>query len=290
MARERKEDFNALLAQYAIERYLYRLSRSSVSSRFVLKGAMLFRIWASDLHRPTKDLDLLGFGDASPDSVAAVVREIIQTPVEEDGVVFDSSSVHASEIRENQGYRGVRVKLLASLDGVPIPVQLDIGFGDAIVPDPKSEQFPTLLDFPAPRLRVYPRESVVAEKLQAIVVLGIANSRMKDFYDLWTLSRGFEFDGETLARAIRATFERRGTPLPHGVPLGLTAEFAADATKQTQWKAFLTRLAIEDTPVDLGVVIDEIRGFLVPAIQSAVDDSEIRFTWPPGGPWSDTSR
>lgn len=258
LSQARGADYNALLTQYAIERFLYRLSRSPRADRFVLKGALLFRVWAADLHRPTKDLDLLGFGDPTPDAVAAAVREIIATAVPDDGLRFDPASVTAAEIREEQEYGGIRAKLVAMLGDARIPMQVDVGFGDTIVPQPKVEAFPTLLDHDAPRLRMYPPETVIAEKLEAIVKLGMANSRMKDYYDLLVILRKYDPDSYGLAKAIAATFQRRKTRVPDHAPTGLSDEFARDPIAQRRWPEFLRRLQIKDAPADLGEVVKTI--------------------------------
>lgn len=254
----RSADYNALLAQYVIERFLYRLSKSALADRFVLKGAMLFRVWAADLHRPTKDLDLLGFGDPTPDAVAGAVRQIIATAVPDDGVRFDPATVTAAEIREEQEYGGIRAKLVAMLGDARIPMQVDVGFGDTIVPPPNVEAFPTLLDQDAPKMRMYPPETVVAEKLEAIVKLGMANSRMKDYYDLLVILQKYDLDSYALAKAIAATFQRRKTLVPDRAPTGLSDEFAHDSIAQRRWPEFLRRLRIEDAPEDLGEVVKTI--------------------------------
>ncbi|MEX0670256.1 MAG: nucleotidyl transferase AbiEii/AbiGii toxin family protein, partial [Pirellulales bacterium] len=233
------EDFNALLTQFAIERFLYRLSRSSFSDRFVLKGAMLFRVWSGSLHRPTKDVDLLGFGEPTPASVASMMREIISTAVEDDGITFDEGSVQAEEIREKDDYGGIRATFTATLDKAIIPLQVDVGFGDAITPGAEEHTYPVLVGMAAPKLRMYPVETVIAEKLEAAVKLGMINSRMKDFYDLLVIFRRFPYDEGTLARAIAETFARRGTPLPRVVPQGLSDEFGSDPTANRRWREFL---------------------------------------------------
>ncbi len=258
LSRARGANYNALLAQYAIERFLYRLSKSELADRFVLKGAVLFRVWAADLHRPTKDLDLLGFGDPTPEAVAASVRQIITTTVPEDGLRFDPANVTAAEIREEQEYGGIRAKLVAMLGNARIPMQVDVGFGDTIHPQPKVEAFPTLLDQDAPQLRMYPPETVIAEKLEAIVKFGMANSRMKDYFDLLVVLRMYDPDSDVLAKAIAATFHRRRTPVPATVPTGLSDEFVGDPIAQRRWPQFLRRLRIEDAPADLDEVAKTI--------------------------------
>lgn len=285
LSKERGEDFNFVLVRYGLERLLYRLSRSSHAEQFVLKGAMLFTVWAQHPHRATKDLDLHGVGSPEMERLAEVFRDVCATDVEDDGLSFDPKSVSATRIKEDAEYEGVRVTLSGKLGSARIAVQIDVGFGDAISPAPAMTEFPTLLDQPSPRVRAYPRETVVAEKLHAIVYLGMANSRMKDFFDLWFLCREFAFDGPRLVQAIRATFERRATALPEGVPPGLTESFATDATKQTQWKAFLRRSRVTDDDHTLQEVVATISPFLLPALQAAREDGALS-EWPPGGPWS----
>ena len=228
-AREEKEDFGLVLTRYGLERLLYRLSQSQYREQFVLKGAMLFQLWSGHPHRPTRDLDLLGHGDPDPGRFQEILREICQQDVVNDGLMFHADSVHADPMKADEEYQGLRLKLQATLESARIPIQIDIGFGDAVSPGSDEITYPTLLDFPAPTLRAYPRETVVAEKFQAMVMLGIANSRMKDFYDIWTLSRQFEFSGSVLCSALRATFERRTTVLPEKLPSALTSEFTEDS-------------------------------------------------------------
>lgn len=263
------EDYNALLTQYAIERFLYRLSKSDLGDRFVLKGAMLFRVWSGALHRPTKDLDLLGQGDPTPDAVADAVRQVLATPVPNDGLSFDPETVVAAEIREEQEYGGIRIKLVAMLGNARIPMQIDVGFGDAITPAPAVHPYPTLLDQDAPQLRMYPPETVVAEKLEAAVVRGMINSRMKDYYDLLVMFRTYEFDEQVLARALAATFKRRQTELPADVPVGLSDEFGRDADARRLWREFLRRLQVEDAPAELNEVVTALRERLWPVVQQA---------------------
>jgi predicted nucleotidyltransferase component of viral defense system len=249
------EDFNALLTQFATERFLYRLSRSSLSGRFVLKGAMLFRAWSGSLHRPTKDVDLLGFGEPTLTSVASMIREIITTTVEDDGITFDEDSVQAEEIRENDVYDGIRATVTAKLGTAIIPLQADVGFGDAITPAAEEHTYPVLVGMAAPKLRMYPVETVVAEKLEAAVKLGMINSRMKDFYDVLVIFRRFPYDESTLARAIAETFARRGTPLSRTVPPGLSDDFGDDPTASRRWREFLTRMQLVNEPTDFAAVV-----------------------------------
>ncbi|WP_301101761.1 nucleotidyl transferase AbiEii/AbiGii toxin family protein [Propionivibrio sp.] len=266
-ARAEKLDYNLLLIRYALERMIYRLSISSERDRFLLKGALLFDLWFDVPHRPTHDADFLGFGSAEIPQVEAVFRDICRIEVA-DGIVFDPDSVKASEIRKEANYAGVRVTLLGMLDKARCPVQADIGFGDAVVPGPDEVDYPVLLaELPAPHLRVYPRYTVVAEKFEALTSLGILNSRMKDYFDLWVLARHSEFDSQILTRAIAATFQRRQTGFPDGVPIGLSNEFASDPQKVKQWNAFLRKNAIDPKP--LSEVVTYLREFLMPVLASA---------------------
>jgi Nucleotidyl transferase AbiEii toxin, Type IV TA system len=228
--RSRREgaDFQNLLTRYALERLLYRLGVSAARDRFVLKGAMLFAAWLNDPFRPTGDLDLLGFGDDQDVHIAATFRDVCAMSVPADGVTFDTHGLTATTIREGVEYGGVRVRTTATVGGARVPIQIDVGFGDAITPSAVDINYPTLLDGPAPYLRAYPAETVVAEKFEALVSLGLANSRMKDFYDLWLISRTFSFTDAGLGEAIRRTFERRRTDLPADVPTGLSDAFVRE--------------------------------------------------------------
>lgn len=269
LARERGEDFQQMLVNYALERVLYRLAQSHHRDRFVLKGALLFRLWFDLTQRPTRDADFLGFGSSEPEEFAEVFREIAGM-VEDDGLVFDAYSVKVEDIRKEAGYPGVRVSMKATLDGARIPVQCDIGFGDAVTPAPLQQAYPTLLDMPAPILAVYPLETVVAEKLEAIVKLAGFNSRVKDYFDLWVLMRYENLDRALLPDAIRATFERRKTILPISLPSGLAPSFAVE--KQVMWQAFLTRSGL--SAPTLAEVLDELRVQCWPVLQAAAKTKE----------------
>lgn len=266
LAREKGQALDLLLTRYATERLLYRLSTTPHRDRFVLKGAMLITTWFDDPHRPTRDVDLLGYGDPAPEPMLAVFKEICAIK-ENDGIQFDVDALRIDLIREQLEYGGLRLRTTARLVGARITVVIDIGFGDAIEPGVEEINLPVLLDLPLPRLRAYARETVVAEKFQAMVMLGLANTRMKDFYDIWMLSRNHDFDGERLSRAIAATFERRRTAIPEEVPDALSPAFAADATKQRQWIAFVRDL---DTDVpSLETIVIDLAGFLMPYAQQA---------------------
>jgi len=285
LARERGENFQLILTRYGLERLLYRLGKSDYRDIFVLKGAMLFMLWSDQSHRPTRDVDFLGLGDSSETGLRAVFRELCEIPVEDDGLTLIADSIQVNVIRDDTEYGGMRVKLFGDLAGARIPIQADIGFGDAVTPGPRSIEYPTLLDGPAPNLKAYPLESVVAEKYQALVNLGMANSRMKDFYDLWIIASEFDFDGLTLSRAIGNTFSRRHTSLPEYTPFGLTPEFYEDAIKNTQWNAFVRKGMLATSPPTLKDVCLSLEAFLLQPTQALVRDEEFRATWKPGGPW-----
>ena len=256
LSRNNGETFDFVLARYGIERFLHRLSVSENADRFVLKGSMLFHVWNRKMHRPTRDLDLLGFGPHDPQSVRQAIIEILRTEVPEDGLWFDEMSLDVEPIREDMVYGGMRAKFRAKLGNVRIPVQVDVGYGDAVVPEPEICEFPSLLSsLPNSSLRVYPVCTVVAEKFEAMVRLDAQNTRMKDFFDLDLILKTNSPDVELLSTAIRATFQRRGSQLPVDVPTGLTDEFARD--KQTMWNAFLRKNGLEAE--DLAIVIIRIR-------------------------------
>lgn len=285
LARDRNIDMQFMLRRYAIERLLARLEASPHHDRFVLKGAMLFTAWLDDPFRPTQDLDLLGHGDPAVDAVAAVLADVCSIPIDTDGLTFDARALRAEAIREDQDYGGVRVKTAAMLGRTRIPVQIDVGFGDVITPTAQHLEFPPLLFEAGPRLRTYPKETVIAEKFQAIIALGRANSRMKDFYDLLALSRLFDFDGEALAAAIRATLQSRNTPLPDDVPDGLSRSFAEDNAKIAQWTAFMKREPLLIAAPPLATTIDEIAAFLLPPVAAFRTGAGFRQFWRAGGPW-----
>ena len=283
--RETGEDFNLILTRYAVERLLFRLSQSKHRSAFILKGAMLFEVWIKRPHRPTRDLDLTGYGGDSAEEVAAAFREIVGVPVQPDGLQFDPGGIAVSDIPEDQEFHGKRVVIPATLGTARINIQADVGFGDVVSPSVQEIAFPTLLDLPAPRIRAYPPEAVIAEKLHAMVALGVRNSRMKDFYDILAMSREFCFEGAPLAAAVAATFERRGTPLPSSTPIALTGEFGSDPDKATQWRAFLRRNQLAPPVPGFAEAVREISRFLSPVIRSARAGRAFSAVWKPGAPW-----
>jgi len=288
LAQSKGEDYQRVLGRYAIERFLYRLGRSSYRDKFALKGATLFTLWTGHTHRPTKDLDLLGRGSSAIGEVEQTIRAICDIH-EEDGVVFDSASVEGTKIKENDEYDGVRIKLLAELAGARIPMQIDIGFGDAVYPEPELASFPVLLPMEAPLIRAYPREASIAEKFHAMVVLDIRNSRMKDFYDIWFMANTWTFDMASLRNAILASFERRGSTIPTGVPFALTQDFLNDPQKKQQWSAFVSRLDPEDQAPSLEEIGAILGALLLPCISGdSLPKAEI-LSWTPNQGWSRTT-
>jgi Nucleotidyl transferase AbiEii toxin, Type IV TA system len=286
LAQERNDDFGLVLTKYGLERMLFRLSKSKYRDTFILKGALLFELWTKERYRATRDADFLAKGDNSPERFMRIFRKISALEVQDDGLRFDSKTVQAERIKENEDYEGIRLTLTAFLDKAQIPIQIDIGFGDAISPGPIESEYPTLLNLPAPRLLTYPRETVVSEKLEAIVKLGIANSRMKDFHDLHSLSKTFEFDGKALINAVRATFERRGTAFPEGgSPLAFTPEFYEDENKIKQWKAFCNKNKPRVQEIEFKALMARLASFLIPVIKSAKGGPEPNSRWTPDRLW-----
>lgn len=279
------EDYNLLLVRYGLERFLYRLGESEHKSSFVLKGALLFSLWGGARHRATRDLDLLGFGDSEVDHLIAVFKEVSQTAVPDDGIVFDPDSVRGEEIRTTDEYGGVRINLRGHIATAVVAIQIDIGFGDAMTPSPLEAAYPTLIEMPKPVIRVYSQETVIAEKTEAIVKLGMLNTRFKDYFDLYFLATKYAFDGSTLAQAMAATFSRRGTSVPATTPVGLTETFSTDANKLTQWTAFLRRGRVPPPDKTFPELVAFLTRFLVPPL---IRPAETDFTqkWPAGGLWT----
>jgi hypothetical protein len=267
VAKAQGVDFNQVLVRFALERMLYRLTRSQHADRFLLKGALLFTLWYDMPHRATRDADLLGFGASDLDSVAETFRDIAAVAVD-DGIAFDPASVTVEEIRKEAGYGGVRVIIAGELAKARCKTQIDVGFGDAVTPAPVDSVYPVLLDdLPAPKLRAYPTYTVIAEKLHAIALLGMTNSRLKDYFDLSVLLERETLDTGLLAQAIKATFERRGMSVPDAVPIGLTDEFAHDSSRQSLWLAFLKKNEL--LPEPLPAIVEQLRSALAPALNRA---------------------
>jgi hypothetical protein len=291
LAQRRNDDFGLILTKYGLERILFRLGNSKHRAVLVLKGALLFEIWTHERHRPTRDADFLATGDNSPARFVQIFRELCVFEFPDDALRFDAKSVRAERIKEDADYEGVRVTFTAFLEKAQIPIQIDIGFGDAVTPDPLEIDYPTLLDLPGANLLTYPPETVVSEKLEAIVKLGMANTRMKDFHDLHAIAATFKFDGRILGEAIQATFQRRGTKLPSGgVPVAFTSEFYSDAAKIRQWNAFCNKNKSYVPQTELKNIVSDLESFLAPVIIAAQMGEELRSTWTPAGHWRPKSR
>jgi len=283
-ARESSRPFNEILQHFGIERFIYRLSKSPHSDRFILKGALMFSAWTGSMSRPTMDIDLIGNIENSTDLIVAVFKDACETEVEKDGIVFHKDTVTATRITEDADYKGVRVLLRGNLSSIRLFLQIDIGFGDVIIPKPERVKYPVLLDFPPPELDGYTMESTIAEKFQAMVKLGLLNSRMKDFYDIWVLSRRFDFKGDTLIEAIEKTFEKRKTPLI-SEPAIFNPMFMNDETKQAQWLGFIKKIKLTDAPTSFEDVAVGIKIFLEPIVDSMINQQTFRLFWTASGPW-----
>ena len=285
-AKELDLDPNLVLARYGAERLLYRLSQSRHADRFVLKGALLMLAWLGEGIRPTRDTDLLGFGEFDAGALERIFTELCASDVQPDGLVFDSASIKVAAIRPEDEYGGQRVALIARLEKARLRIQVDVGIGDAVSPAPEWIEYPSLLDLPRPRLRAYRPETTIAEKVHAMVTLGTKNSRMRDFFDIHALAAHRAFEGDVLAQALRVTFERRGTPLPEDAPVALTPAFAAAEGKRAQWAGFVRRDRLTSVPEDFAVVLVQIARFIQPVLDAAVAGSKVSpGTWKPGGPW-----
>lgn len=281
------EDFQRTLTRYAAERLLYRLGASAVRERFALKGASLLAVWLPDPYRGTKDVDLLATGDPSEDILRGVLEAICAVPCPEDGLVFELSTLRLDTIRPEEEYSGKRARFHALLGTTRIGVQLDLGFGDAVVPEPADITYPTLLnDLPAPELLAYPREAAVAEKFEAMVKLDLRNSRMKDFHDLWALASTFRFEGVVLQAAVAACFQRRGTPWTEEVPAPLTPAFYRRPELAARWAGYLAREAVLVPPPNRFEEIGEVvEAFLGPVRESLLLGRPMEQHWDPIGPW-----
>ncbi len=279
-------DPNLVLSRYAIERFLYRLSRSPHGEQFVLKGALLLLVWLGENTRPTRDADLLGLGELSADALRRTFADICVIHVEPDGLTFDPASVRVSAIRPDDNYGGQRINIRGRLGQARLSVQVDVGIGDDPTPAPTWLDYPSLLDFPRPRLRAYLRESVIAEKVHAMVTLGSKNSRMRDFFDVHALATHHAFDGDVLAGSLRATFARRRTDIPASpIPIALTRAFAALEGKRAQWTGFVRRSRLTSAPSELETVIEGVAAFVGPVLIAAARGVSFSATWVAGGPW-----
>lgn len=285
-ARARDEDPAHIVQRYAAERFLYRLGESAHRHEFVLKGGALFALWGGPTYRPTRDLDFTGYGDSDPEGLLERFRQICSLQVaDDDGMTFDVDTLRADPIRHELEYGGIRMTFQARLGTVQIRMQVDVGFGNAIEPGARDADYPNLLDAPRPRIRTYPLEAVVAEKLHAMVLLGERNSRYKDFYDLYVLASSFAFDGDPLGRSVRATFERRRTTIVPSLPKALTPAFHQDLDRATKWRAYLKRHGLPGAPADTESLGERLRSFLGPVWESAATGTPFDRHWPAGGPW-----
>ena len=289
-SRAQHENYNLLLTRYAIERLLYRLSRSAHADRFVLKGAALYAVWQSESelvsYRPTRDLDFWSLGTPDVAALVAALREVVMLPVEDDGIHFDAATIRGEVRRADEKYPGCNIEMLADLGGIAIRVLIDVGFGDAITPSARRASYPTILkNFAAPQLQIYPRETVIAEKFEAMVALELENTRLKDFYDIWMLCHSFDFDGAILSEALRRTFERRQTALPVEMPIALSEQFSGDTAKMNQWKNFGKRIFADDLP-PLRAVTEQLQRFLMPVAVGAIA-GDFNKHWTPQHGWQD---
>ena len=283
-AKQASRPFNELLQHFAIERFIFRLSKSPHADRFILKGALMFSMWIGAASRPTMDIDLLGKIDNRLDVIVAAMKDACGMDVKTDGMSFNAETVTAARITEDAEYEGVRVRVHGGLGNVRVSLQIDIGFGDVIVPGPSKVVYPALLDFPAPKLNGYTMESTIAEKFQAMVKLGVLNSRMKDFYDIWVLSRTFDFKGETLAEALEKTFKNRNTPITIN-PTSFDPSFAKDGDKKAQWQGFIRKAKLADAPEAFEDVVEAVKMFIQPIVVSLARESPFRSVWTALGPW-----
>lgn len=279
-------DPNLVLTRYAVERFLYRLSRSPHADKFVLKGALLLLVWLDETIRPTRDADVLGFGDLSDEALLRIFRDVCEVEVEPDAMRYPPETARIEQIRPEDAYGGRRVTLQAELGAARLRVQIDVGIGDVVTPAPVWIDYPSLLDLPQPRLRVYTPESVIAEKLHAMVVLGSRNSRLRDFFDVDALARHTAFEGSVLASAVRATFDRRRTEIPASTPIALTAAFHGAPDKQAQWRAFRSKSGASSAPETLQEVVEHLALFLEPVLDACRSGTQFGAKWPAGGPWS----
>lgn len=284
-SKQSKRPFQELLTYFAMERFLFRLSQSPHADRFVLKGALMFAVWGAPQSRATRDIDLLAHAENSVDSMTEMMRSVCEQSVAEDGIVFLPETVKGIVIKEDADYEGVRVTFVATIQNARIPMQIDIGFGDVIHPSATAIVYPGMLDFETAELSGYPRETVIAEKFEAMTQLGQLNSRMKDFYDILILSRQFDFDGENLCTAIEKTFGNRGTKIQTD-PIGLSVAFSEDPSKQAQWSGFLRKSKLSMPSISLAEVAKELREFLLPITDAIVRGQRPVGQWRAPGPWS----
>jgi len=287
LSKKQRTDYNYLLIRYGIERLIYRLMHTQYKDRFVLKGAMLFLIWHEDTYRPTKDLDFLGTGIIDENELLKIFKDIFAVEVPDDGIKFDPDHINIEEIRDGEIYHGYRINVRALLGTAKIGLQVDIGLGDAIFPTPTEQEFPSLLDSQGLIVKAYPKEAMLAEKFDAILALGLRNSRMKDYFDIYILVRDYDFDGKVLVQAIAATVLRRGRTLPSDVPTGFQEEFSNNPDKNKQWDAFLRRIGTKQVNTSLQETILFLRSFFEPIIHAWSKTAQFDAIWIAGGPWKE---
>jgi predicted nucleotidyltransferase component of viral defense system len=283
-AKESSRPFNELLQYFAIERFIYRLSKSPHADKFILKGALMFSAWCGLASRPTMDIDLLGSIDNRLEVISDAIKDACLMDVEADGISFNAETVDAVRITEDAEYEGVRVRVHGSLGNARVSIQIDIGFGDVIVPNPSSVSYPVILDFPAPEMKGYTMESTIAEKFQAMVKLGVLNSRMKDFYDIWVLSRTFDFKGKILTEAVEKTFENRNTVVTLDAAL-FDSSFGKDEDKNVQWRGFIRKTRLINAPESFEEVVAAVKSFLEPLASSIIERRNFNSNWIAPGPW-----
>ncbi len=284
-AKETNRPFAEVLQYYGMERFLYRFSKSDYANKFVLKGALLFTVWQIPERRTTLDIDFLARFDNQVANIETVVRSICDHAVDSDGLFFDAKTVQGRKIKEDADYEGVRVKFIGFLNRSRIPMQIDVGFGDIVYPKIKVIEYPVILDFPKPHLKGYPAESVISEKFEAMIKLGLLNSRMKDFYDIWLMMRQFDFSGTNLAEALKKTFNHRKTDLPVGKPLFAEEIYDEKSDRQTLWRTFLRKGDIKQAPDRLVTTAKEIENFLVEPLDALNKGIGFSKEWKTPGQW-----
>ena len=286
-AKETNHSFAEVLQFYGMERFLYRFSRSKYADKFVLKGALLFTVWQVPERRTTLDIDFLAHYDNQVGSIETLMKDVCSISVESDGLVFDANTVEGRKIKEDADYEGVRINFTGFLERSQIPMQIDVGFGDAIFPKPRMMDYPVILDFPKPHLKGYAPETVVSEKFEAMIQLGLLNSRMKDFYDIWLLMRQFDFEGSQLAEALKRTFAHRKTPFPQGRQLFVEEIYDEKSDRQMLWKTFLKKGNIKQAPEKLSTIAKAIEDFLVKPLEAINKGEDFRGEWKASGTWKD---
>lgn len=284
-AKETNRPFAEVLQYYGMERFLYRFGRSKYADKFVLKGALLFTVWQIPERRTTLDIDFLARYDNQVASIETVIRHVCDVSVESDGLIFDAKTIQGRKIKEDADYEGVRVKFMGFLERSHIPMQIDMGFGDIVYPKTKVIDYPVILDFPKPQLKGYPPESVISEKFEAMIKLGLLNSRMKDFYDIWLMMRQFNFNGSNLVEALKRTFEHRKTNIPAGKPLFVEEIYDEKSDRQILWKAFLRKGNIKHAPEKLAITAKEIENFLIKPLDAINKAQEFVGEWKALGQW-----